>query len=69
MIGHSAEMRGVAQTLKDTAEALEDFALQIAANAYLGAACLATGTIDRARRSSDATCGRSRPTGGASASA
>jgi transcriptional regulator with AAA-type ATPase domain/tetratricopeptide (TPR) repeat protein len=43
MVGRAGEMLGVAHTLKDTAEALEDFALQIAANAYLGAACLATG--------------------------
>ncbi|HSF02950.1 MAG TPA: hypothetical protein VLA62_08065, partial [Solirubrobacterales bacterium] len=43
MIGQSREMRTVADTLHETAEALGDGPLQIAANAYLGAACLVTG--------------------------
>jgi transcriptional regulator with AAA-type ATPase domain/tetratricopeptide (TPR) repeat protein len=43
MIGRSGDMRGVAETIVETAEALDDLPLRIAGNAYLGAACLATG--------------------------
>jgi DNA-binding NtrC family response regulator/tetratricopeptide (TPR) repeat protein len=43
MTGRSGDMRTVAEGLRHTAEALGDVPLQIAANAYLGAACLVTG--------------------------
>jgi DNA-binding NtrC family response regulator/tetratricopeptide (TPR) repeat protein len=43
MTGRSGAMRAVAEALQHDAEALGDLPLEVAANAYLGAACLVTG--------------------------
>jgi class 3 adenylate cyclase/tetratricopeptide (TPR) repeat protein len=48
MVGTSTEVRTFAETALAIAEPLQDFQLQVAANFYLGGACLTTGDYRRA---------------------
>jgi tetratricopeptide (TPR) repeat protein len=48
MVGDSSEVRTLAETALAIAEPLQDFQLQVAANFYLGGACLTTGDYRRA---------------------